>query len=351
MKFLQIVLLSIPLVLTACGGGGSSGGSAGSSTGDSGGSSSSTPGSVSFGISDAPVEDLAKVVITIDGIELKPQEGDDCDDDLETDDCVFIDHFTDGDLTDQETVTVDLLEWQGTDKKIIVEGIELPAGKYGQLRLSVIDEDINFSYVEEQVSGEQKLLKVPSDTLKLGGFTVESGGVQVIVIEFDLRKAMTYNPGPDRYILKPTGVRVVEVETAASISGEVHSNLFNGNGSGPCSEKLEPTVGNLVYVYEGHHLQDATNLADNFDDSSAPPAPADAIAPFSSKAAAADGTYDIGYLPAGDYTLAFSCEAEGDNADRYDGIVIPSPATEIVELTLGEGESKTCDFPIEGGDC
>ena len=71
--------------------------------------------------------------------------GDDCDDDPESEDCVFIDHFTDGTLTDQETVTVDLLEWQGTDNKIIVEGIELPAGEYGQLRLSVIDEDLNFS--------------------------------------------------------------------------------------------------------------------------------------------------------------------------------------------------------------
>jgi len=334
------LMLLLPLVLSACGGGGGGG--------SSGGGNSNATGTVSFGISDAPVGDLSKVVITIDGIELKRKDGDDCDDDQDSEDCVFVDHFIDGNLTDQETVTVDLLEWQGTDHKIIVEGIELPAGEYSQLRLSIIDEDINFSYVEEETAGEQKLLKVPSDTLKLGGFTVEGGGVQVFVIEFDLRRAMTYNPGPDRYILKPTGVRVVDVETAASISGVVDPTLFNGGP--PCDTKENPSAGNLVYVYEGHDL-DAANPADNFDDSASPPAPDTAIAPYSSDETTENGSYDIGYLPAGNYTVAFSCEAGEDDADLYDGIVIPSPNTEIVELVLDEGESRTCDFPIENGDC
>ena len=64
---------------------------------------------------------------------------------------------------------------------------------------------------------------------------IVTGAVEGCRLIFDLRKAMTYNPGPDRYILKPTGVRVVEVETAASISGEVHSNLFNGNDTADSS--------------------------------------------------------------------------------------------------------------------
>jgi hypothetical protein len=341
MNILRVgLMILLPLVLSACGGGGSGG--------SSGGGNNIAPGTVSFGISDAPVGDLSKVVITIDEIELRRKDSDDCDGDLESDDCVYIDHFTDGDLADQETVTVDLLEWQGTDNKVIVEGIELPAGEYSHLRLSIIDEDINFSYVEEETAGEQKLLKVPSNTLKLGGFTVESGGVQVFVIEFDLRRAMTYNPGPDRYILKPTGVRVVDAEAAASISGVVDASLFDS--SSPCDTKEDPSAGNLVYVYEGHNL-DADNLADNFDDSATPPAPDTAIAPYSSQAASEDGSYNIGYIPPGNYTLAFSCEAKEDDADLYDGIEIPSPNTEIVELVLDVGESRTCDFPIENGDC
>jgi hypothetical protein len=238
---------------------------------------------------------------------------------------------------------------QGSDNQIIVEEIELEAGEYSQLRLSVIDEDINYSYVEE-TTGEIKELKVPSDGLKLGGFTVESAGVQVFVLEFDLRKAMTANGRPGeyfRYILKPTGVRVVEVETAASISGTVDTSLFDSNI--PCDSKLDPAEGNIIYIYKGQGLV-TENLADNFD-STDESAPADAIAPYTSREAAADGSYDITYLPAGDYTLAFSCEAEDDNPGLYDGIVIPSPETEIVELTLSEGESKTCNLPVVDGGC
>jgi hypothetical protein len=325
------------LGLAACGGGGS------------GGSSTTAPGTVSFGLSDAPIDDLSKVVITIDGIELKPKNGDDCDDDLESDDCAYIDHFTteDGDLDD--TIQVDLMTLQGSDNQIIVEEIELEAGEYSQLRLSVIDEDINYSYVEE-TTGEIKELKVPSDGLKLGGFTVESAGVQVFVLEFDLRKSMTANGKPGeyfRYILKPTGVRVVEVETAASISGTVDTSLFNSTT--PCDSKLDPAAGNIIYIYKGQGLVTA-NLADNFD-STDESAPADAIAPYTSQSAAEDGSYGIAYLPAGDYTLAFSCEAEDDNPGLYDGIVIPSPETEIVELTLSEGESKTCNLPVVDGGC
>jgi hypothetical protein len=342
-SFKYILATSVLTALAACGGGGGDGG-------DGGGISSSSPGTVSLGLSDAPVGDLSEVVITIDGIEIKREDGDDCDDNTESDDCAYIDHFTD-DGDDVDTVQVDLLKLQGSDNKIIVEKIELEAGEYDQLRLSVIDEDTNYSWVKEKASGDAlKLLKVPSDELKLGGFTVDSGGVQVFIIEFNLHKAMTYNPGPDRYILKPRGVRVVDVETAASISGVVNSALFDGNSTSPCIDKVDVNVGNVIYLYQGHDLN-ADNLADNFDSDVDDSAPDTAIAPYASETVAEDGTYEIAYLAPGNYTLAFTCEAEEDDSELLDGIVIPSPDTQIVELNLAEGESETCDLPLVGGSC
>lgn len=343
LNYKYLPISSILLVLAACGGGG--GGS--SSMSDD---SSTAPGTVSFGLSDAPVDGLSEVVITIDSIELRRKGGNDCDADTATDDCVFIDQFTE-DGEDTDTIQVDLLTLQGGDNKIIVEGLALEAGEYDQLRLSVNDEDTNFSWVKEFENGDVlKELKVPSDELKLGGFTVESAGVQVFVIEFDLRKAMTYNPGPDRYILKPTGVRVVDVEAAASIFGTVDSGLFIGNSSVPCVDKNDVNVGNVIYVYQGHSLA-TDNLADNFDSILDVNAPDTAIAPYTSQTVAADGSYAISSLPAGNYTLAFSCQAANDDPDILDGIAIPAPETEIVELSLGEGESNNCNFPLVGGDC
>lgn len=348
-SFKCILATSVLIALAACSGGGG-GDSDGNDGGDGDGISSSSPGTVSFGLSDAAVGDLSEVVISIDGMELKLKDDDDCDDDTESDDCAFIDVFT-NDGVDVDIVQVDLLTLQGSDNKIIVEEIELEAGEYDQLRLSVIDEDTNYSWVKEKASGDAlKLLKVPSDELKLGGFTVESGGVQVFVIEFNLHKAMTYNPGPDRYILKPEGVRVVDVETAASISGVVGNELFDGNGTPPCIDKADVNVGNVIYLYEGHGL-DVDNLADNYDSNVDDSVPDTAIAPYASETVAEDGSYEIAYLAPGNYTLAFTCEAEADDSELLDGIVIPSPDTQIVELDLAEGESETCDLPLVGGSC
>jgi Domain of unknown function (DUF4382) len=343
-----LVLLS--LGLAACGGGG-------------GGSITSAPdtGTASFALSDAPVEGLSEVVITIDAMELRRKDGGECDDDPATGDCVFINDFTEEDGEVVDAITINLLDLQDGENQIIVQGLELEAGEYDQLRLSIIDEDISFSWVKETANGDElKLLKVPSDGLKLGGFTVERDGVQVFNIEFDLRKAMTYNPGPDRYILKPTGVRVVETEAAASISGNVGSELFTGNSTLPCVNKEGSpegsTEGNVIYLYEGHNLV-TENLADNFErteDENVVPAPEAAIAPFTSQKVDADGSYGIYYLPAGPYTLAFSCEAANDDPEDWDGIVIPSPVTEIVELSLGVDGAEldvTCDLPLVGGAC
>ena len=48
---------------------------------------------------------------------------------------------------------------------------------------------------------------MPSGELKLGGFSVSATSSQIFVEGFGLRQAMTYNPGPDRYILKSRGVK------------------------------------------------------------------------------------------------------------------------------------------------
>lgn len=341
-KFQSIT--SMLLMLAACGGGGGGGST------DDGASSTTAPGTVSFALSDAPVEGLSEVIITIDSIELRRKGDNECDGNPGSNDCIFIDDFTD-DGGNTGTIQIDLLTLQGGNNKIIVENIELEAGEYDQLRLSVIDEDTNFSWVKELEEGDVlKELKVPSEELKLGGFTVESSGTHVFVIEFDLRKAMTYNPGPDRYILKPTGIRVVDVEAAASISGTVDSVLFTGNGSVPCIDKENVTNGNVIYIYQGHSLA-TDNLADNFDSILDVNAPDIAIAPYTSQRVAANGDYAISSLPAGNYTLAFSCQAVNDDPDFLDGIAIPSPETEKVELSLSEGELKTCNLPIVGDDC
>jgi hypothetical protein len=299
---------------------------------------------ITFGVSDAPVGALASVTITIDRITLN-RPGDD----------VIIETFPNDEPgePDTDTITVDLLDYQGLNNKIVVENIDVEVGHYQNLRLSIIDDDIDLTFVEEEEDGARKELEVPSGELKLGGFEVIDGDPQVFVIEFGLNKSMTYNPGPpgpDRYILKPTGVRIIDVEQAVSITGAVDSALFDG--SSPCDEKQgdEVAVGNVMYLYAGHGLA-IDDLGDLFDPAIDSGAADTYVQPYAAETVASNGDYFFAYLPAGSYTLAFSCEAAMDDPDIANGIMIPSPSGEWVELLTQPGEDRVCDFPIVDGDC
>jgi hypothetical protein len=291
-------------------------------------------------ISDAPVGDLASVTITIDEITLNRPGSD-----------IVIDSFPneDPDLPDTDTITVDLLQVQGLDNVLVVDGVEVPVGDYQNMRLSIIDDDINESWVEE-VGGAKFPIKVPSGELKLGRFEVLDEGVQTFVLEFNLAKALTFNPIPNpssgRYILKPRGVRIVDVGRAALLGGTVDTDLFDGEP--PCDGKVDPALGNTVYLYQGHDLGD---LGDLFDPEADPTAAATLEEPYAAEPVGEDGAYLFAYLPAGAYTVAFSCDALDDDADMDDEIVIPSPEGQAVEVTLDQGQDLSCDFPLVGGQC
>ena len=293
---------------------------------------------VNIALSDAPIPALAEAVITIDRVTIN-RPGDD----------IVVDEFPNPDPDGEplDTVTIDLLDYQGTDFIVLVEGLELEVGSYQNMRLEVIDEDTDFSWVVEEGDDTRKELKVPSDELKLGGFEVEDVGVQTFVIEVPLETAMTYNPGPpgpDRYILKPRGIRILDVAAAVTIQGLVD---FDAIGLvSPCDEKPATEVGNVVYLYPGLGL-DVDTLGDQFDPD-LPGAPDGIIVPYASEGVNEEtGEYAFTFIPAGSYTVALACDAEGDDPDVWDEIVIPLPDGEICEVTLAAGEQATCNFPLD----
>jgi len=198
---------------------------------------------------------------------------------------------------------------------------------------------------------------VPNDELKLGSFTVAPESTQTFLIEFGLRQSMTYNHGPQRYILKPRGVRVVALQEASTVSGLV--DLTALHAVEPCLSKSDSSLGNVAYLYAGHDL-DQSKLGDTFiredEDSTEPEFDPDVtddiIAPVVvTDIDGIDGSYLFSYLLEGDYTLAVSCVATDDDPVIYDGIAIPAPATEVVEISLGAEQDLRCDFPLTAGVC
>ncbi|WP_057830427.1 DUF4382 domain-containing protein [Colwellia sp. TT2012] len=270
----------------------------------------------SLGLSDAPVDDAEIVMIKIDSIKV-----------INTDESngkqeILIERFTyEGALVD--SIQVNLRDLTGTRQiKIIDEaqGISLDDGVY-TMELNVDDAG---SYVVLASNGEKYDIKIPSSRLRLGEFTVHSDAVQVddkpaYTIEFDLSQSLVLrgnDPAKNGYIIKPHGVRIVSLY--GDISGTV--SAINTN-LGAC----------MVYLYDGT-LTESADLADLFDSNDVSfvgPVPT-AIAPLAatnvdvSGTVDVKGTYSIGFVPEGDYTLALRCNSETDDNILYERLTIPS---------------------------
>ncbi|MFT6906096.1 MAG: hypothetical protein ACJAS1_002760 [Oleiphilaceae bacterium] len=288
----HIFALSIPLLLlTACGGGDS----------DSSSNDETPLPSFSLAVSDAPVDDLSEVVVCFNQIELKGDTevtftvGNESGMIASNDLCL-----NNNNEIIPDTVGIDLLAYTGSDSITLVDGISIAAGDYTQMRLIMSDG----SYGIDALSGEKISVSVPSNELKLDGFTATLGGTVDFTLEFDLNKAMTNPVGQAGYFLKPRGVRLVNNNEAGHIEGSVSETLLINN---QCTPLSDPSVSIAsVYLYEGPDLAMDT-LADVDGDETNQPLTSTSVT-FDSEQTAYN--FEIGFVNAGDYTIAVSCDTE-----------------------------------------
>jgi len=276
-NFTKLCVVSTCLIFSACGGNGDG--------------SKNESGSISLNITDAPVDGANKVVVEFSGVTLKHDSGDDL---------VF---------TFDPPKSIDLLALQGTLSQPLLEDETIPAGSYKQIRLQVNAEfdSVMDSYIE-LIGGAQEELRVPSGSqsgLKLNTpFTVEEGndsiGVgdkSVYTIDFDLRKSVVNPVGQPGYFLKPS-LRLVQNTEVGSIAGNVDIALLTNN----CSD-ADLDTGNAVYIYAEHDV-----AVDDIGSELEPLATAFVVLNSES----GDYEYEIGFIVAGNYTLAFTCQADND---------------------------------------
>ncbi|WP_201797771.1 DUF4382 domain-containing protein [Photobacterium rosenbergii] len=307
-------VLAVATLLSACGS-------------DSGGDSTQYA-KVSFSVSDAPVDTMSEVMVAFDKIELHHENGNRY--------IIEVDPDDDG----YGYQGIDLLDYQGKDSALIVTDEEIPVGHYKSMILHILsDESASYSWVVEYDGGKE-VLGVPSSKLKLGGFDVSTQAVQSFTLEFDLRQALVPRGGSGKgYHLKPNGVKIVDNDVASSLWGVVNSSLFDlGQG---CS-----IDDGFVYLYQDHGLW-SNQLSDNVDDSSK--LPDGYVAPYTSAPVVwNDETnqleYGFGFIPAGEYTAAFTCNAASDDPEKFDGIQIAKPFEQREEVILYQTKETQQNF-------
>ena len=276
--------------IAACGGG-------------DGGQSTSSTGTVSFGVTDAPTTNLSNVTISFTGMSLKPADGD------------WVE------FTFDEPKSLNLLEYQDGLSAPLITDEEVPAGQYSELRLNINVEDsdtdddsLSDSYViTEDAPDDHKTLAVPSSVLKLkGNFLVAADTTTDFTIDFDVRKSLVDPQGKSLadYLLKPS-LRLVSNLQVGSINGEVdypliqQTRLDDDQAANDCADNYAGSV----YVFEGPDIE-PTDINVNSEDVQ----PLMAV-PVSNEDLSGLYTYTAAFLPAGDYTISYSCQLDDNEID------------------------------------
>jgi Domain of unknown function (DUF4382) len=311
-KFLVVAIGAT--LLAACGGGGGGGGD--------------RTGTLTVGITDAAVEYADAVVVQFTGVELKPRNG-----------AAFSIDFAPRSL--------DLLALQGMDRALLLDGVTVPAGDYEWMRLKVNADPAvgGDSYVRLEMGGDECEMRIPSGDetgLKLvRGFTVGVGSITDFTIDFDLRKSVVAPPGQRMpmascggqvFMLKPA-LRLVDNLQVGAITGAVDPNLI----AAQCGLPSDPPYPGNVYLF-GPVPAGGTVVPDDDDGVDSDPNGADAIT-----AAIVDRdtfSYTIGFVPAGNYVVAYTCDLDDPLVDA-DAEPVPPDTGETVEFTPPTGTPVT----------
>jgi len=191
--------------------------------------------------------------------------------------------FTDGEI-------VDLLDLRDADPLRLFTNEELPVGTYTGVRL-LFDADQEQSKVT--TSGGDSRMRLAAGAFAAVSFTVEDEkeSREDFTLVLDLRQSLRFDEDTDRYTLTPA-LRSVRTEDAARIEGNVAVVCPAGT--------VLPDRG-AIYLYSGRNVQ-----PDDLDGADAEP--------FATTGVTDSGTaafqYALRFLPAGNYTLAFTCRGD-----------------------------------------
>lgn len=260
------------------------------------GSDSNSTTQVSFSVKDAPVDNAEAVVITFTAVELLGPAGDSVTFDLGA------------------PTAVDLLSLQGTNSRLLVDRAEVAPAIYTGVQLQAEFANASCqslvapfdSYIT--IDGTDYPIILPSGELKIqSDLTIATGGLTSYVIDFDLRQSIAERGQTGCYNLKPV-LRIVDTATTGDLSGVVDGALLGGEG---CSADAVSGEGAAVYLYAG-----ADVIPDDVDGVDAEPLTSSLLTPLGDSSG--NFSYEIGFLLTGDYTAAFTCNANQDDPDTDD---------------------------------
>ncbi|EGQ9247465.1 hypothetical protein CGH85_08980 [Vibrio parahaemolyticus] len=287
---------------------------------------------VTLSVSDAPIDDVSEVVITYSKVAFLPLDGGSPQ--------IFEVYKTDeeGNYVDENgnpipdgedplPLSVNLLNYQGSDVQELVEDEVIPSGNY---KLCVFANDGDHpdypSYVIDEATGNQIPLTVKGDGACPQGVGKEpNSGVlffnntfavnpdnNEFVVEFDLRRGLKDGTGQNEgYSIQRTSVTLINTVTTGEIQGDVAAQTYADCEIDTSSAN---DYAHAVYLYKGSVAkEDMGPFAD--EDGKATPIAAANVVPDMEQV---NYEYEFGFVEPGTYSVGYTCTA---NDDSEEGIV------------------------------
>jgi hypothetical protein len=261
-------------------------------------------GRVTLSVADAPVDSVDAVVVQFSGVTFVRDDGE-----RQT-------------VTLSPPIQVDLLNAAGGDSvELLSQSID--TGRYRRIELEVDGSSTSTeSYVVARGSAERTPLFVPDEFISglevTASIDVNEDDPIEATIDFDLRQSLYFAEGSG-YELRPKLRFVIDDETG-SVGGTVAADLINDS----CTAAA-------IYAFGGNNA-----ALDDYDGTGAQPVNSAIV-----RGDGADGfEYAIGFLEAGSYTLALTCEADLDEPDQDDDIEF----IEMRNVTVRAERATTLNF-------
>lgn len=263
----------------------------------------SSDGQLDIALTDSPADQASSLVVEFKGVKFQPAGG------------------TPLAFTFPKPQQIDLTQLQSGVTTPLLANLSLPAGRYQWLELEVsATTGARDSYLVDSTGKHGLVLTAAGLTgLRINQpFEVQAGDGRTLVVDFDARKSVLPPLGiATDFRLQPV-LRMTDALAAGNVIGSVPGVLAATAGCTP-----------VVYVYAGTvttpHDIDATAPVTTQPLSESPVKLDTAFGPYRFTAA---------YLPAGTYTLAFTCDAGNDDPSKPDALSFNPTGT--VQVAAGQ---------------
>ncbi|MCS0429187.1 DUF4382 domain-containing protein [Vibrio diabolicus] len=297
---------------------------------DSDSVSTMTP--VTLSVSDAPIDDVSEVVITYNKVAFLPLDGGTPQ--------VFDVYKTneEGNLVDEDgnplpdgedplPLSVNLLNFQGSDAQELVDDELIPTGNYKLCVFANDGDHPNYpSYVIDEATGNQIPLTVKGDGACPQGVgkDLDSGVLffnntfavnpdnNEFVVEFDLRRGLKDGTGQNEgYSIQRTSVTLINTVTTGEIQGDIATLTYQS-----CETDTPSANGyaHAVYLYQGNIAEENMGPFTGAEGQAMPIAAANVVQDVDD----ANYEYEFGFVEPGTYSVGYTCTA---NDDSEEGIV------------------------------